>query len=294
MIHSIFSLRSLLYVLYAVLLTAVLLYVRFPAEKFKLYCIGQIESLVPESTCTIKNIGYRFPLSAIFSSLSLSREINGREAAIVAEELVVSLELPQLWRSVAITGKMYSGRFAATLNFDRRAHSFRLANIEGQGIELGALAEGIGISDREMSGIVGFSGDYQAPNRAPGDGTGEGRIEIVNGSFSLLQPILNLSALAFDTISLRVIRDNGPAQLVEGELLGSEIVADFSGDLQVTAPFVTSNIEIIGHLEPDAGYLQAHPQEQQVVQRLLQRYKMTVLPFKVGGTVQRPLFRFST
>ena len=64
--HSIFSLRSLLYILYAVLLTAVLLYVRFPAEKFKQYCVGQIENLVPESTCTIKHIGYRFPLSADF------------------------------------------------------------------------------------------------------------------------------------------------------------------------------------------------------------------------------------
>ena len=294
MIHSIFSVRSLLYVLYAVLLTAVLLYVRFPAEKFKQYCIAKIESLVPESVCTIDNIGYRFPLSAVFHSLTLSRDINGQETAIVAEQLVVSPELPQLWRSLAITGTMYSGRFAAAINFDRRAHSFQLANIEGQGLQIGALAESMGITDRKMSGIVGFSGDYQAPNEAPGDGTGKGRIEIVNGSFSLLQPILNFSALTFDKISMRVIRENGPAQLLDGELVGSEIVADFSGELQVATPFLTSNIEIIGHLEPDAGYLQAHPQEQQVVQRLLQRYKMTVLPFKVGGTVQRPLFRFST
>ena len=109
-----------------------------------------------------------------------------------------------------------------------------------------------------------------------------------------MQPILNFSAFAFDTLSMQLIRENGPVQLVEGELIGSEIVADFFGELQVADPFLSSNIEIIGNMVPDAGYLQAHPQEQQVVQRLLQRYKMTVLPFKVGGTVQRPLFRFST
>ena len=294
MLHSIFSLRSLLYVLYAVLLTAVLLYVRFPAEKFKHYCIAQIESLVPESTCTIENIDYRFPLSAAFHALTLSREIDGRETAIVFDEIAFFFELPQLGRRVAITGKMYSGRFSTVLNFDRRARSFHLANIVGQAIELGPLAEGIGIADRKMSGIIGFSGDYQASSSAPGDGTGKGRIEMVEGSCSLLQPILNLSALAFDKVSLGLIREDGPVQLVEGEFLGSEIMADFSGELQLAVPFLSSNIEIIGHLEPDAGYLQAHPQQQQVVQRLLQRYKMEVLPFKVGGTVQRPLFRFST
>ncbi len=294
MIHSIFSFRSLLYILYAVLLTAVLLYVRFPAEKFKQYCVDRIESLVPESTCTIENIGYRFPLSAIFHTLTLSREINGRETAIMAEQLVVSPELPQFWRGLAISGKMYSGQVTAALNFDRRTHSFRLADIKGRGIEFGALAASMGITDRKMSGIVEFSGDYKAPNSAPAEGTGKGRIEIVNGSFSLLQPILNLSTLAFDKISMQLIRDNDPVQLMEGKFLGREIVADFSGELQVEEPFLTSNIDIIGDMEPDTGYLQAHPQEEQVVQRLLQRYKMTVLPFKVGGTVQRPLFRFST
>lgn len=286
--------RSLLYILYAVLLSAVLLYVRFPAEKFKDYCIRQIEGLVPESSCTIDHIGYRFPLSAVFASLTLSREINGRQTAMVIDELVVSAEFPQLWRRLSITAKMYSGHIGAALSFDRRAHSFGLSGIEGQGIALAPLAAGMGITDRKISGILGFSGTYQAPDSAPGDGAGKGLLEIERGSFSLLQPILNLSALTYDKISVQIVADNGAVQLIEGEFLGKEMAGDFTGHVQLAAPFLTSTVELIGRLEPDAGFLQAHPQEQQLVQRLLQRYKMTVLPFKVGGTVQRPLFRFST
>jgi hypothetical protein len=64
--------------------------------------------------------------------------------------------------------------------------------------------------------------------------------------------------------------------------------------MHLDSPLILSNINISGYLEPDAAFLRNHPEEQQFVQRLLQKYEATVLPFKIGGTVQRPLFRFST
>jgi hypothetical protein len=88
--------------------------------------------------------------------------------------------------------------------------------------------------------------------------------------------------------------ENGILSFLEGELFGQDIIADFSGELQMTSPFLNSSLLLSGHLEPNDVFLKNHPKEQQVVQRLMERYKMTVLPFKVGGTVKRPLFRFST
>lgn len=294
MVHSIFSVRSLMYVMYAVLLTAVLLYVRFPAEKFKQYWVQRIENLAPDSTCTIDHIGYRFPLSATFATIRLNRVIDEQEIAMVVDQLVISPELPQFWRSFALKGKLYSGLFAAKLTFDSRADSFQLANIQGEGLQIGNLAQSMGITDRKISGVVQFSGDYKAPNSAPGDGIGKGLIEVTEGDFSLLQPILNLSVLGFDTVTMSVLQENGVVLLNEGEFVGKEIRADFTGELQLAFPFLSSNIGLTGNMELDEDFLRSHPQEQQVVQRLLQRFKMTVLPFKIGGTVQRPLFRFST
>ena len=271
-----------MYVMYAVLLTAVLLYVRFPAEKFKQYCVQRIESLSPKSTCTIDHISYRFPLSAAFATITLNRVIDGQEIAMEVDQLVISPESLQFWRSFALKGKIYSGLFAAGLDFDRRADLFQLANVHVEGLQVGDLAQSIGITDRTISGVVEFSGDYKAPNSAPSDGIGKGLVQVVNGSFSLFQPILNLSALTFDKITMSFIHENGVIQLNEGEFLGKEILGDFTGELQVASPFLTSNISLSGHLEPDEGFLRSNPQEQQVVQRLLQRYQMTILPFKVG------------
>jgi hypothetical protein len=111
---------------------------------------------------------------------------------------------------------------------------------------------------------------------------------------SLLQPILALSTIEFEKLAANVSQQNGIISFVEGELLGNEIVADFIGEMRLASPFLNSSILLSGHMEPDDDFLRSHPKEYQFVRRLLQRYKVTVLPFKIGGTVKSPLFRFST
>lgn len=294
MIHSIFSFRSIIYLAYAVLLTAVLLFVRFPEEKVKAYCEKRIERLLPGSACNIDNIVYRFPLSAAFETIKISRAIDGQESDLVVDRLVISPEPLQFWRTFKLKGEIYSGLFEAGLDFDTRAQTFKLANIHLEGLEAGDLAEGIGITDRKISGIVEFSGDYQAKNSNPSEGSGKGIVQVVTGSMGLLQPLLALSTIEFERVAVSVTHQNGILRFAEGELQGKEIIADFSGELRMASPLLNSNILLSGHLEPDDGFLRSHPEQQQVVQRLLQRYKMTVLPFKLGGTLKRPLFRFST
>lgn len=289
-----FSFRSLCYFAYALLLTAVLLYVRFPAEKFKEFCEKRIEHLLPGSSCNIDHIVYRFPLSTVLETIVISRVVDGQQSDLVVDRLAISPEPLQFWKAFELKGEIYSGLFEAGLDFDNGTQTFQLENIRMEGVEAGKLAESIGLTDRKISGIWGFSGSYQAPNSHPNDGSGEGVVEVASGSMELLQPILALSTIEFEKITVDVSRENGILRFIDGELLGEEIVADFTGELRLTSSLLNSNLLLKGHLAPDDGFLKSHPEEQQAVQRLLQRYKMTVLPFKVGGTVKRPLFRFST
>jgi type II secretion system protein N len=284
----------MVYFAYAVMLTALLLYVRFPAEKFKAYCEKRIEQLLPGSVCNIDNINYNFPLSADLENIKIIRTIDGQESEMTVDRLAINPEPLQFWRAYKLKGWMYSGLFEASLDFDEKAQSFQLADMHFEGLDAGKLAEGIGLTDRKISGLFGFTGDYKAPSSNPGDGVGKGVVEIVTGSMGLLQPILALSTIEFEKLSAKVTQQNGIISFVEGELLGKEIVADFSGEMRLAVPFLNSSILLSGHMEPDDDFLRSHPQEYQFVRRLLQRYKVTVLPFKVGGTVKSPLFRFST
>ncbi|WP_459946734.1 type II secretion system protein GspN [Desulfocastanea catecholica] len=294
MVHSVFSLRSLMYVAYAVMLTALLLYVRFPGEKFKDYCEKRIERLLPGSACTIEEIAYRFPSSAALAKIHITRTIDGQDNDMIVERLSITPEPLQFWRAYTLHGEMYSGSFTASLDVDSRRQQFHLRDIHVEGLEVEKLAESIGLADRKISGIFAFKGNYQAASNQPSDGVGTGDVEVVSGSIGLLQPILALSTIEFEKLIVGVSRQNGVIQFIDGELLGKEISADFAGEMRLTSPLLQSSILLNGHLAPDEVFLRNHPREQQFVQRLLQRYKVTVLPFKVGGTVQSPLFRFST
>ena len=121
----------------------------------------------------------------------------------------------------------------------------------------------------------------------------KGVVQIVTGSMSLLQPILSLSTIEFERVAVNIMLKMAFSVLLKGNCREGILIADFTGELRLASPLLDSNIQLNGHLEPDDSFLRSHPREQQIVQRLLQRYKMTVLPFKVGGTVKRPLFRFS-
>jgi type II secretion system protein N len=294
MVHSVFSIRSLFYIVFAVLLTALLLYVRFPAEKFKTYCEKHIERLSPGSDCNISRFVYNFPFSAVLETVKITRTINDQETEMVVDRLAVTPELPQFWKAFRISGEMYSGLFEAKLDLDGKAETFQLTDIYFEGLEAGRLAESIGISDRKLSGSFEFAGSYQASTDAPGDGVGSGVAQVISGSMSLLQPILSLSTIEYDHLAVNLSQQNGIVTFADGELAGKEIVANFIGEMHLDSPLLMSNINISGYLEPDDAFLRNHPEEQQFVQRLLQKYEATVLPFKIGGTVQRPLFRFST
>ncbi len=294
MVHSIFSFRTLAYFAYAVLLTAVLLYVRFPAEKFRAYCEKRIEHLLTDSTCKIEGIAYRFPLSASFDTIKITRVINGLETSIVIDRLVISPEPLKFWKSFNLKGELYSGKFEARLDVDPQAQSFHLVNIHFEGVEVDALVQAIGLTERKITGILDFSGEYQAQNSHPGDGAGKGVVEISTGSMSLLQPILSLSTLDFEKVAVDVTLEKGLLKIAQGDLQGRDMTADFTGELRIAPQLLDSNLQLSGHMEPDETFLRSNPQEQQIVQRLMQRFKMTVLAFRVGGTVKRPLFRFST
>lgn len=293
MITSLFSVRSLLYLCYALLLTALILYVRFPTEKFKAYCERHVEHLLPGSTCDIEGIRYRFPMSADFGGIKVTRIIEGKVSEMTVDRLLMTPELLQFWRTFSLRGEMYTGTFQAALDVDRGKRTFHLADINLEEVAVSELAAGIGLVEDKISGRFLFSGDYQASISQPIEGTGQGVIQVRAGSMKFLQPILGLSTLDFERVSANVIRESKQIRFAEGEVVGREMTADFSGTLQLNSPITNSSVLLSGQLHPDAGYLKNNPKQEQLVQRLLRRYKVKVLPFKVGGTVKRPLFRFS-
>ena len=292
MLRAIFSLRTLLFVVYGLALTAVLLYVRFPAEKFRLYCESYLERVVPDTTCSIGRIHYRFPATVTFEGVSLAWTVEESRAVVLIDRFAVSPGGGKFFREFNITGTLYSGVWSARVKIDRASREFLLEDIQLDGLDAALLFESLKNLERKVAGLVHFAGSYQASFDKPYGGTGQGKVAAENGSFALLQPVLSLAAIDFQQLAVDVRYDEKRIGFQDGKVQGEDLTADFSGELAMGKSLGRSDLQLNGQLALQAGYLSNHPREQRIVQGLQTRYKRPAIPFKVGGTMIRPTFRF--
>lgn len=293
MVRGIFSFRTFYYLAYAVVLTAVLLYIRFPADKFKKFCEKRVELFLSDSTCGIDRISFHLPFSLIVSNLQIAQEVDEKRSGFHIDHITVTPDFANFFRTLNISGAMYQGSFALKLEIDTADKSFRLNDVSIKDFNMDAWANDFSLLERKLTGIAELSGNYQANFANPLDGMGKGDLIAADGSMELLQPVLSLSTIEFEKIAVNLAHEKGVLKLNGGEVSGKDLNADFTGEMRTTSPVLNSTILLSGHLTPKEGFLAAHPDERKAVEQLLRRYKMPVVPFKVGGSVKRPTFRFS-
>ena len=285
------SSRLFLYMIYAVLLTAVLLYIRFPTDKFKSFCEQQVEQTLNASDCSIKRIHYSFPISVVFEKIQIIKSSGEQQSVVTIDQFKFKPGIT-FWKTFKILGDLYSGTFRATLSLDKDKKSYSLTDIVVNNLNLNNILKDQGIVERKVTGSLGGSGKYSAEWKSPTNGEGKGRIEVKTGEIEFLQPILSLSAIDFNRINLD-ISVGEKINLQQGKLKGKNLNADFEGSIDVMDSLLACRVRLSGLLEPNREFLQSHPMEAKMVKQYAKRYKKSALPFKVGGTIANPTFRFS-
>ena len=161
-IPSLFSRRMLAYLLYALMLIGVLLYVRFPAEKFKAFCENRLGLLLAAGVCSINAIDYNFPLTLNFDGIRLSREGNSRQEGFFIDSLSLVVNPANLGKTAFLSATFYGGKFSARLETDFTGKTIRMQGITLTSLRLGDLVKGPLAVDRKIEGMAAFEGDYQA------------------------------------------------------------------------------------------------------------------------------------
>lgn len=293
MSRGFFSLRSFLYLVYAVILTAVILYLRFPTEKFKNFCERHVEFYLSGKTCSVERLGFRFPFSLTASNVQISQEVDGQISRHRIGFFIVTPDLKDFLQRFVIKGKMYKGSFALDLHVDRSEKRFRISEISLKDLNIGEWISDYRLLGRTVTGTANFSGEYQGTLADFSGGVGTGELLVVDGRLQLLQPVLSITDFAYERIIGKMEYEKGVLNFSDGEVLGNEIKANFTGTVRMATPILASNISLRGSMIPSKEFLAANPTEKKVVEQLQRRYKMSVLPFEVGGSVQTPTFRFS-
>lgn len=285
------SSRVLLYVVYGILLTSFLLYIRFPTHKFKSFCEQQIEQFLNVSNCSIDRISYRFPISVVFETVKIKKTAGEQESVLAIDQFRFRPAV-KFWNTFQFFGELYSGTTRATLTLDREKKSYQLTDIVLNNVNMSEILKDQGIVNRRVTGNLNGSGRYSAEWASPTSGLGRGRIEARSGKIEFLQPILSLPEIEFERINVDVTIGE-QFELQQGKLKGKNINADFEGSLNIMDSLLVSRVRLSGLLEPKRDFLQSHPMEAKMVQQYAKRYKKSALPFKMGGTIANPTFRFS-
>ena len=293
MFNALFSFRSFLYLLYAVALTALLLYVRFPTEKFKSYCEYRVEQVVKNGKCSIAKIGYHFPASIELSKVRITKTVDDKQSSILFDRLKISTGVKDFRPFWNIDGDFYGGMFQAEANVDFKKKSLYLGNIVIENVDLAAVTANIASFDREISSTVSFTGEYKTTFSKLLAGNGSGNLRFIDGTVGLVQKILMLDSIEFEEIDILCKYENKTFQITDGKMLGFQLDADFAGALQGPLLPPKGALDITGFLVPNEAYLTEQPQVARIVDRLMKRYKKSAVPFRVGGTLNKPTFRLS-
>jgi len=271
MIMPSFSLRNLFYLCYGLVLLSVLLYVRFPTEKFRMYCERQIEHYLQFENCSIKKIRYRFPFGATLDQIRLENSAADNKSSMLVAELSLQTDVKGFGKNFSMDGNFYGGNFRSSLQIDYGAEEFLLNNITASGVQLEQLAESLNLAERKNTGTITFAGNYSAPFFHPSVGRGDGNVQIIDGTFQLAQPILGLPEIAYQKMQFQLKQDRESVELENGKLESEHLTADFSGDIVLGELRADSVLNLQGTMEPDQKLLNRDPAMQRYIKRLARR-----------------------
>lgn len=282
-------------ILYTLFLTAALLYLRFPSEKFKIFCQTRVEQILPDTRCSISQIGLKFPLSMDINEMKLISSQSTKQEFLSIEQVRISPKMSAPKSQFDVELKACDGNHDFSLLLQQEEKKVSLKDINLTNLNLAKFPFLRQTFGREITGFLSGNGTYHATwDDDLITGNGQGSITIADGSFKLLLPILSLQKIDLKTFAADIVFQKKSLQFNSGEFQGKELKGEFSGDLALRSPIEQSRFSFEGALEPLPPLLKKSKYAQNMVRQLKQRQNRTTLPFILQGSVKRPRFKFDS
>ncbi|MCX5869101.1 MAG: type II secretion system protein GspN [Deltaproteobacteria bacterium] len=282
------------YGIYALLLVAILLYLRFPAQKFKIFCTQVISQHLSGYECSIESLRYQFPLTLVASNLRLQSNNQAAKEVIEIQKAILTPSLSGRGKTFSISITAYGGTHQATLAFDRAHNTFTLSKIEINGLDLAKLSWLQAQTGRAITGLLTAQGSYSGQSGQDiSKGTGQGAASIKNGTFELLEPILSLKNIDVASGEALIKLQEQKMLLTKGKFSGKDLEGTFSGQINsLGVSLAVMQLDLKGALAPLPALVKKSGQAQPLLQQLQKNH--ATLPFQLQGTIGKPVFRFDS
>jgi len=285
-----FSIRFFGYCLYGLVLMAVLLYVRFPAEKFISFCETRLAQTFPGSQWKINKSAYAPPFTALFGEVRVSGT-DPENGGLLFTDVRISIPSVLAPRHWGIEADGYGGELKGELVWLPQG-KFELQKLDLHDVGMAPLFSDLKLDKREIGGTLAVAGSYSGDCSQPLKGAGKATVKAEAGMVGLIQPILGLEQLQFDSVAAAVDFGDGVMKITGGALQGTQLIGKFDGDITASWPVPESMLTVSGQLGVNESFWQERPQEKRLIEQLQRRFGMKTLPFYMGGSLGSPTFGF--
>lgn len=271
--------RSLFFFLYTVILISLLLYLRFPGEKVTALLENTISEKVLHS-CTIKGVEHSFPFSFAIAEIRFGSSTRTQTESLSLTDLYLENTTLFPVPSWEVKGNISQNSFNATLQYLPNKKEVSVNNFEMKSVDLDQIPILQNTFRRDVKGILDYKGSFLFSLNDHQTYMGTGSVDIKNFRFQLIQPVLSMQELFFNTFSTDIILKEGIIQVRNGRGQGEQVQTDFTGIVERSSSLLNRNIDI-------KGKLMFTP----TISRF-ERSIQTDIPFRVTGTTQEPTIIF--
>jgi type II secretion system protein N len=278
------------FVFYAVLVTAVLLAVRFPKDLFLTGAVMRLEQAFPGSTWSISDVSMRYPAAVVFGGVQVDHEVTGRPVPI--EEVVVEIDRQHPLSGFSTRFNVLGAEVAGELRYDQQQQLLHLPAVAVQGMDLARLPGLADRLERQFEGSVTFTGTYRKSLRQQDSGTLQGTVRIENLHFPLKRPILRENSLHFAALSAQIEASGALISLSQGQATGPSYSGSFSGQVRLNRPWEESEVEVFGEFQAQPEYLSRKSHLARSFALLGKTYGEGPIPCTIRGNLTGPIFAF--
>ena len=286
--------RSVGYLLYAVGLIALLLWLLFPQEAVRRYLEASLNRLSPNLRWQIEAIALEIPEGLMLQAIEGYEKGEGKISLLRINSLTLwpniaeSLQagLPQIgYRmtagkgSVAGVVRMTDGQ--KELHVEGAAQDFRLTDFPSLGRQLGRTLQG-SVTGTFSGTIVPAKGEMAKL---------EARVQVENGRLGLKRPILGHAELPFSQATFTLHGHGEKLELEQGRVESELFDGQFSGTITMHREPAPSQLNVKGTMQPKTKFFKGLDNTV-ALQAFRVQLKDNSLPFRVSGDLSNPGIHF--
>ena len=285
------------YTLYGFLLTAALMYYRFPSSEIRDYIEAAAARANPSLLLSVEKVTPSLPPGLEIMKIKLSLRERPKDLLLRSAKLSIRPELLSLLQGdpkYAFDARAYKGKAKGTLHFrENNPGTPFTTQIQLKDIDIGESAYLTSLIGHGIAGILGGTLTYEGRSPLLIDGTGEADLRITDGRVALSEPILSFETLTFTEFSLKIVLKNRRLDLAGVELKGREVQGTLSGTIGLKEQISKSTLNLRGEIEPLAGILKSIGGDKNTLTFLRRYLKKGSRSFTIKGTFGKPKFRLT-